>query len=120
MHRAHRSFFLAALLLLPLTLFAGDDKSSSSNKITPQTKLLVIRDLTAERVFSKVVIPRGEGGGLQIKDGKISPTDRAVAQMVAEHGFAAKPCDRVIITNVEIRERSIVLDINGGGKKKQK
>jgi hypothetical protein len=120
MHRAHRSFFLAALLLLPLTLFAGDDKSSSSNKITPQTKLLVIRDLTAERVFSKVVIPRGEGGGLQIKDGKISPTDRAVAQMVAEHGFAAKPGDRVIITNVEIRERSIVLDINGGGKKKQK
>ncbi len=40
--------------------------------------------------------------------------------MVAEHGFAAKPGDRVIITNVEFKEKSIVLDINGGGKKKQK
>jgi hypothetical protein len=124
MHRAQRSLFLAALLLLPLTLLAGDDKSSSksntSDKMTPQTKLLVIRDLTAERVFAKIVIPHGDGVGLQIKDGKISPSDRAVAQMVAEHGFSAKPGDRVIITNVDIKEKSIVFDINGGGKKKQK
>lgn len=123
MYRAHSSLLLAAVLLLPLTLLAGDNKSSSSNnsnKMTPQTKLLVIRDLTAERVFAKIVLPRGDGVGLQIKDGKISPSDRAVAQMVAEHGFAAKPGDRVIITNVDIKEKSIVFDINGGGKKKQK
>ena len=39
---------------------------------------------------------------------------------MAEHGFAAKPGDRVVITNVVFKEKSIVLDINGGGKKKQK
>ncbi len=58
--------------------------------------------------------------GLTIKNGKISPNDQQVASLVAEHGFAAKPGDRVIITNVEFKEKSIVLDINGGGKKHQK
>jgi hypothetical protein len=120
MHRAHRSLFLAALLLLPLILIAGDDKSSTnSNRMTAQTKLLVMRDLTAERVFVRVVIPRGDRG-MEIKDGKVNPSDRVVEQLVAEHGFAAKPGDRVIITNVEIKDKTIVFDLNGGGKKKQK
>jgi hypothetical protein len=120
MYRLQRSLVLAALLLLPLTLFAGDDKSpSNSNKMTPETRLLVMRDLTAERVFVRIVIPRGDQG-LEIKNGKVSPNDQAVAKLVAEHGFAAKPGDRVIITNVEFKEKAIIFDINGGGKKKQK
>ena len=81
MYRVQSPLFLAALLLLPLTLIAGDNKSSSnSNKMTPNTKLLVMRDLTAERVFVRIVIPRGDGVVCEIKDGKITPSDRAVAQ----------------------------------------
>ena len=37
-----------------------------------------------------------------------------------EHGFAAKPGDRVVITNVLVNEKSIVFEINGGGKKHEK
>lgn len=120
MYRVQSPLLFAALLVLPLTLLAGDNKSSGdSNKMTPNTKLLVMRDLTAERVFVRLVIPRGDRG-LEIKDGKVIPNDRTVEQLVAEHGFAAKPGDRVVITNVDFKEKAIVFDINGGGKKKQK
>ncbi len=78
MYRVQSPLLLAALLALPLTLIAGDNKSSGdSNKMTPNTKLLVMRDLTAERVFVRIVIPRGDRG-LEIKDGKVTPNDRTV------------------------------------------
>ncbi len=120
MNRACFSFFATAILLLPLALLASDPKTpSSTDKLTPQTKLLIMRDLTAERVFVRTPLPMGDRG-LEIKDGKVSPNEQQVARLVMEHGFAAKPGDRVIITNVLIKEKSIVFEINGGGKKREK
>jgi hypothetical protein len=120
MNRACFCFLATAILLLPLTITADDSKSTgSSDKMTPQTKLLVMRDLNAERVFVKTPLPMGEKG-LDIKDGKVSPNQQEVAQLVMLHGFAAKPGDRVVITNVIIREKSIFIEINGGGKKHEK
>ena len=120
MQRLLSSLLVAALLVLPMSMFAGDNKApAESDKMTNQTRLLVMRDLTAERVFVRLVFPHGDTG-LTVKNGKITPSDQQVASLVAEHGFAAKPGDRVIITNVEFKEKSIVLEINGGGKKKQK
>ncbi len=109
------------VLLLSLPVIAGDKKSSSipSDKMTPQTRLAVIRDLMAERVFTRLPFPMGEHG-LEIKNGKVTPDNQGITQLIAEHGLAAKPGDRVIITNVVIKEKSIVFDINGGGKKHQK
>ena len=121
MNRVCYPLLATALLLLPLSLFAGDKKSSanSSGAMTQQTKLLIMRDLTAERVFARTPFPMGEKG-LEIKNGKLNLSEQQVASLVAEHGFAAKPGDRVVITNVLIKEKAIVLEINGGGKKHQK
>jgi len=120
MNRACFSLFATAFLLLPLTASASDPKTpSSTEKLTPQTKLLIMRDLTAERVFVRTPLPMGERG-LAIKDGKVSPSEAQVAALVMQHGFAAKPGDRVVITNVLIKETSIVIEINGGGKKHEK
>jgi len=111
---------LATALLLQLPVFAGDAKSPApSDRMTPQTRLEIIRDLTAERVFVRTVFPRGEQG-LQLKDGKLTPDSQQVASLVTEHGFAAKPGDRVIISNVIIKEKSIVLELNGGNKRHEK
>ncbi len=119
MRRAFYSL-LAAIFLLQLPAFAGDSKSPEpSDKMTPQTRLAVMRDLTAERVFVRTVFPRGERG-LELKDGKLTPNSQQVAQMIVTNGFAAKPGDRVVISNVVVREKSILLEINGGGKKHQK
>lgn len=120
MYRAPSTLLTAAFLLLPSIVFAGDNKSAGpADKMTPQTKITVMRDLQAERVFVRTVIPRGDRG-LDIKDGKISPNDQQVASLVAQHGFAAKPGDRVVITDVVFKEKSIVFELNGGGKKKEK
>ena len=119
MNRALASL-LATAALLPLTLFAGDNNSpNASDKMTPQTRLAVMRDLTAERVFVRTILPRGTQG-LQIKNGKLTPDGHEVEKLVATNGFAAKPGDRVIITDVIVKEKSIVFQINGGSKKKDK
>ena len=111
---------LVAAILLARPLIAGDINSpNTSEKMTPQTRVVLMRDLTAERVFVRTVFPRGERG-LELKDGKITPDSQKVASLVTQHGFAAKPGDRVIITNVLVKEKSIVFEINGGGKKHEK
>ncbi len=120
MQRLPSPLLVSALLLLPVVLFASDNKTpANSDRMTSQTKLLIMRDLDSERVFVRTVFPRGDTG-LTIKNGKIAPTDQQVASLVAENGFAAKPGDRVIITNVDFKEKAIIIDINGGGKKHQK
>ncbi len=121
MSRASLSLLATAVLLLAIPVFAGNPQKTtpSDNKMTPQTRLQIIRDLTAERVFVRCPFPMGDRG-LEIKNGKVSPDEQAVATLVAEHGFAAKPGDRVIITNVIVKEKSIVLELNGGGKKHEK
>jgi hypothetical protein len=120
MSRPCFSLLATAVLLLQLPVFAGDTKSPGpSDRMTPQTRTAVIRDLTAERVFVRRTLPL-DPRGLVIKDGKITPTERQVEQLVLEKGFAANAGDRVIITNVTIKEKEIVLEINGGPKKKEK
>ncbi len=122
MNRLCFSLLITAVLLLALPVSADDTKSqsnSTSDKMTPQNRLQVMRDLTAERVYVRLPFPMGERG-LEIKNGVVRPTDQQVASLIAEHGLAAKPGDRVIITNVIVKEKSIVLEINGGPKKHEK
>lgn len=122
MNRLCFSLFATAALLLALPVSADDTKSqanSPSDKMTPRTRLEVMRDLTAERVYVRHPFPMGESG-LQIKNGVVTPTDAQIGRLIAEHGLAAKPGDRVIITNVVVKEKSIVLEINGGPKKHEK
>jgi len=87
--------------------------------MTPQTRIMVIRSLQSERVFARVMFPQGDKG-LKIKNGVVSPSDMVIAQQVAEFGAAAKPGDRCVITDVKITDKDIVLEINGGPKKKGK
>jgi hypothetical protein len=122
----HSQFWLAALLLtavcVPSGLYAQSAKpadSSQPEKMTNQTRILVIRSLQSERVFARVMFPQGEKG-LKIKNGSVIPSDSAVAQQVAEFGAAAKPGDRCVITDVKITDKSIAVEINGGPKKKGK
>jgi hypothetical protein len=122
MSRHSFPLFATAVLLLAMSAFADDTKASAkppSEKMTPQTKMLVIRDLTAERVFARRMFPIGEKG-LQIKNGVVTPSDARIVQLVAEGGAAARPGDRVVISNVIVKDNAIVVEINGGPKKKEK
>ena len=121
MNRPRLPVLITVVLLLPLAVWADDTKSTSpsSGRITPQTKMLIIRDLTAEHCFARKAFPQGRKG-LEIKHGTVTPSDEQVTQMAWENGMAAKPGDKVTITNVEIQDKAIVFEINGGGKKKDK
>ncbi|HZD30346.1 MAG TPA: hypothetical protein VE779_01670, partial [Candidatus Angelobacter sp.] len=128
-HR-HSQFWLAATLLAAC-LFAPNPSPAQSTKppkptdpsqpekITPQTRINVIKSLQSERVFARVLFPQGDKG-LKIKNGVVSPTDMVIAQQVSEFGVAAKAGDRCVITDIRITEKDIVLEINGGPKKKGK
>ena len=121
MSRSHLPLLVAAALLLALPVCADDTKQPAppSGKITPQTRMLLIRDLTAEHCFARRSFPMGHKG-LEVKHGVVTPSDAQVAQLIAENGLVAKPGDKVVITNVVIEEKAIVLEINGGPKKKEK
>ena len=110
----------AAVVLLTLPAFAGDNQTPDNQaKMTPQTKMLVMRDLTAERVFARKSFPMGSQG-LEIKDGKLTPSDQGVARLIMQNGLAAKAGDRVVISNVVIKDKAIIFEINGGPKKHEK
>jgi hypothetical protein len=87
--------------------------------MTQETRYSVIRGLNAEFVFVRRVFPMG-AKGLTLKNGEIKPSDADLRFMVAQNGAAARPGDRAQITNVDIREKSIIFEINGGPKKKKK
>jgi hypothetical protein len=79
----------------------------------------LVRDLTAEHCFARATFPQGHKG-LVIKHGVVTPSEAQITQLVWENGLAAKPGDKVVISNVLIQEKSIVLEINGGPQKKGK
>ena len=124
--------FAALLLLAPLCarpLSASDTKPKpnvtpattavvdpNAPKISSRTRLEIIRSLQAERVYSRVMFPQGKQG-LALKNGVMTPSQMGVAQMVAENGAAAKPGDRCIITGVDVKDKEIIFEINGGPRK---
>src|SRR3954466_14697944 len=123
--------FAALLLTVPLwvqPLSAGDTKAKANvssapsvvdpnaPKLSSRTRLEIIRSLQSERVYSRVMFPQGKAG-LAIKNGVVTPGQMGVAQMVAENGAAAKPGDRCIISSVEVKDKEIIFEINGGPRK---
>ncbi|HEY4959313.1 MAG TPA: hypothetical protein VII29_00525 [Terriglobales bacterium] len=130
MNRHRHPLFVTAALLLAVQvcawtvppLFAQAAKTPDPNqpeKMTGQTRLLVIRSLQSERVFARILFPQGDKG-LKIKNGVVSPSDAVIAQEVAEFGPAVRPGDRCVITDVLVKDKDIILEINGGSKKHQK
>ena len=111
------SFFMIAALVSPST---ASDSPPRPQPMSPQTRMLVIRSLTAEVVFVRHLLPQGEHG-ITLKDGQIvAPSESELTQLVATYGSAAKPGDRAQISRVAIKENKILFELNGGPKKKTK
>jgi hypothetical protein len=87
--------------------------------MSTETRFQVIRMINAETVFVRKPFPMGEKG-LTIKNGVISPNDEQLNFMLAQSGPAVKPGDRAKITDVLIKDKSIIVEINGGPRKKKK
>lgn len=113
---------LAAVGLLVLITAAAEAESKPGKKprITPQARVAIIRALNAELVFVRKAFPSGKEGYVIRPDGRISPSDQQLANIIAQHGPAARPGDRAAITAIEFKDDELIFEINGGPKKKKK
>src|SRR5205814_3684425 len=87
--------------------------------ITTEQRLMLIRGLQAEFVFLKRTFPMGQKG-LMVKNGDVSPDEKGIRQLSADHGIAGRVGDKAQITSIELRDSSIHFEINGGPVKKTK
>ena len=111
--------------LWPLVMSsAGQDQTQSapasgkkSATLQETSKLALIRYVSGEFAKARKPVPGG-------KEGFILYTDKPINQenldhAVATHGAAVNTGDNAQITNLEFREHTIVVDINGGGRPKR-
>ncbi len=109
---------VTAILLFSAVAALGDD--GKPPKISDENRALIIRIFNAEQVFARSFFPMGKVGLKIDETGKILPDAIELRQMVAQYGPAAKPGDRVKITNVLFKGKMIIFEINGGPVKKKK
>jgi hypothetical protein len=86
--------------------------------LTKQTRIELIRTMEAEFGFAKHLFPKGDKGLQLTSTGQLYPDDQSINMQVATYGPAAKPGDKLQITNVIFKDKEIVFDINGGSKKR--
>jgi hypothetical protein len=107
-----------SLPVLP-DLSPADNQQTAGKKadrLQPQSRLDLVRYISGE--FARAVKPLPAGKkAFRIKAG--DPVDeKALRQAIANNGSAANPGDTVQVTRLEFREKEIVLDLNGGGRRK--
>ncbi|HKE31196.1 MAG TPA: hypothetical protein VKD65_05690 [Candidatus Angelobacter sp.] len=89
-------------------------------KLDQHTRMLLIQAINAEFARTRKTFPLGYKEVTLTTDGKLKPEDTRLYQLAITNGAAARVGDRIQITNVSIRDKSIYLEINGGPKKKTK
>ncbi len=120
----HRPVFAALILCLWLPLAAADDKQAPQGQeprpITQSARFDIIRAFNGELVYAHKPLPMGANGLTLKPDGTVVPDGKALDMVLANSGSAAMPGDRVRITDVIIKDKSIILEVNGGPKHKKK
>jgi hypothetical protein len=91
----------------------------SNRPITEENRVALIRGIQAEFINVKKPFPQGKDG-LIFKNGEIHPSDSEIRKLVAMNGPAARPGDKSQITGFEFKDKSVILEINGGPRKKKK
>ena len=94
----------------------GQKPTKQAERLRPESRLELVRFVSGE--FARAIKPLPAGKkGFRIKIGE-AVDEKALRQAVANNGWAASTGDTVQITRLEFRDREIVVDINGGGRRK--
>jgi hypothetical protein len=96
---------------------ASVKKTDRPERLQPMSRLEIIRYVSGEFARAKRVLPSGKDG-FRWKVGE-PVNERQLSQLAANHGAAGNPGDMVQITRIEFKDKEIILDINGGGKKRR-
>ncbi len=89
-------------------------KKAQPGPLQDESRLTLVRYVHGEMVRVVKSIPAGKKG-FHLKAG--APLDeKALRMALASSGAAINPGDRAQITNLEFKDKQIIVDINGGGK----
>lgn len=80
----------------------------------------IIRAVSAEFAFTRKALPLGEKVIVIKPTGQLAPSDNELRQLVAQRGQVARAGERIQITALEFKDKTIILEVNGGPKKKPK
>lgn len=120
-HRKPVLLGVIALLFVSSLLAQDKNKSNKPPKATDEDRAMILRTFQSELPFARRYFPTGKVGlKIDTTAAKITPSEAEVRQMVADLGPAAKPGDRVKITNVYFKGSNIIFEINGGPMKRKK
>lgn len=111
--------FGIALITLGCSAYAGE-AGGARPAISSVTRMDLIRLLNAEYAWVRTALPHSEKGVRILPDGKMVPAGRDLQMDVMKFGPIARPGERVQVTNVEIRDKQVYLELNGGAVKKAK
>jgi hypothetical protein len=98
----------------------GAPASSGSKKDAPlqeTSKLALIRYVSGEFAKARKPIPGGKDGITMYADKPLD--DEVLNHAVTTHGAAVNTGDKAQITKLEFRDRTIIVDVNGGGRPKK-
>jgi hypothetical protein len=84
--------------------------------LQPMSRLSLVRYVDGEIVQVTKPIPAGKKG-FHLKAG-VAINEKALRMAVASAGSAINPGDRAQITNLDFKDKEIIVDINGGGRGK--
>jgi hypothetical protein len=87
--------------------------------ISKQTRMDLIHAFNAELVYVRTPFPMGKTG-ITLKDGVTSPSGDQLRMLMATYGPATKAGDMAQITDIQIKDRVIHFEINGGPVKRKK
>jgi hypothetical protein len=86
----------------------------TKSELDAKTRLELIRLLASEQGFAMRPFPHGHKGLTLEANGKLAPFGEDYLDMVTAEGLAAKPGDRVVLTDVKVERSRIVFELNGG------
>src|SRR5712692_9334235 len=93
-------------------------QTKKAQTLTPESRLALIRYVSGEFAHAVRPLPAGKAG-LYVKAGQ-PINEEMLHRAVATHGAAINPGDSVQLTRLEIRDKDILIDINGGGRGKRR
>jgi hypothetical protein len=91
-------------------------KHAQPGPLQPMSRLSLVRYVDGEIVQVVRAIPAGKKG-FHMKAG-VPLNENALRMAVTSAGSAINPGDRAQVTNLEFRDKEIIVDINGGGRGK--
>src|SRR5207247_5464983 len=82
-----------------------------------EARFQLIRSITAEQAAARIAMPFG-ADGVQLSDtGEINQED--LAKQIKKNGRSIEAGRVVTVTNVELGDKSIEIELDGGGKSKR-